>query len=87
MKFDIVDQNSNTWNLDSFKIGHIEFEIGTLEMQNCGNLHIWNLTFWNIEKLKSRRRAPGNDEDPRKTFFKILDLNFIPIKEHDIEIS
>ena len=40
----------------------------------------------NFEKLKSRRRAPGNDKGPREEFLKILHINFISIKKHEIEI-
>ena len=32
------------------------------------------------------RRAPENDEDPYIKFFKILDMNFISIKQHEMEI-
>ena len=42
--------------------------------------------FWNCEKLKSRRRAPEHDEDPRKTIFKLFDMNVISIKKHEMDI-
>ena len=40
----------------------------------------------NFEKLKGRRRAPGNDEDPPNVFFKILGMNSISIKKHEMDI-
>ena len=34
-----------------------------------------------------RRRAPKNDEDPSKNFLKSLDMYFISIKKHEMEIG
>ena len=34
----------------------------------------------------SKRRAPTNDEDPRKQISQILDMYFISIKKHEMEI-
>ena len=33
-----------------------------------------------FEKMKSRRRGPGNDGDPRKPFSKVLNMNLVSIK-------
>ena len=65
------------------------FEI--LECANCGtsSFYFWTfdfLTCWNFEKLESRGRAPGNDEDPRKQISKSLDVSFISIKKHELEV-
>ena len=49
----------------------------------------WNVKYWNFEikkQLKSRRGAPGNDEDPRKTIFEILDVNVVSIKKHEMDM-
>ena len=33
---------------------------------NCSILNVWILKLWSFEKVKSRRRAPDNNEDPHK---------------------
>ena len=43
------------------------------------------LKLWKFVKMNSRRRGPENDEDPRKQISKILNLNFISIKKHEME--
>ena len=45
------------------------------------------LTFWKFQIISIfEKPTPNNDEDSRKTVFKILDMNFISITKHEIQI-
>ena len=59
-----------------FISGKLKFEIWHLKCL------IWNVLFWfySFETLKSRRQAPGNDEEPHNKIFKFSDMNLISIK-------
>ena len=105
-------QKSRNSKFETFKIGHLEMAIGTL---NFGNFTDWkfqnsNLTTGSLKMSKllnlgilkianpandiSRisclsicvKMGTGNDEDPRQSFFKILDMKFISIKNHEMQI-
>ena len=60
------------------------FEFGFV--LNCCVLTILIFELLIFAILKSRRRALANDEDPRNYFFNILDMNFMSIKKHELEI-
>ena len=72
------------------------FEILELENLKIGKLA--NLTLdivkmetwkWNVRNVAVQvlwRRAPENKEGRRKHVFKILDMNFISIQKHEMEI-
>ena len=41
------------------------------------------LKFWN--RVGKKRRAPTNDEDPRKQIWEIMNVRSISIKKHEME--
>ena len=65
-------------NVHGFVVINIGFETFINRNQKHGRSY-----FVAIENAKT---GTGNDEDPRKKkIFKILDMNFTPIKKHEIE--
>ena len=62
-----------------------------LKFGNVGTLNLLDFKmviskFWNFEMLKFRRRAPENDGDPCNKIFNILDISFISIKKHEMDL-
>ena len=72
-------------NISYPKIILTNFEILEFTIFRFLNYCIFVFGILNFEQLKSRRRAPENNEDPRKEF-KILDMHFISIKKHEMQI-
>ena len=52
----------------------------------CLDFEACNLKCWVFEKVESSDICTGTDEEARDIFFKILDVNFISIKKHEMEI-
>ena len=79
--FDIL----KLWNL-KFEI--VNFEISKFQIPTFEIWSLYSLKVWNLETLKFEisKNAPGNDDDPRGIFFKILYINFISIKKHEMDI-
>ena len=57
-----------------------------LKLDLCYILKFWN--YDDVEKMKSPRRGPENDEDPRNNNknSESFDMNLISIKNHEMEM-
>ena len=67
------------------------FEIWQLKNWQFGIVNNWNSKFQKCEKINFRKMkcckiALGNDEDPTNKCLKILDMNFISINKHEMDI-